>query len=156
IYVLLMLTSLEPRPNIASRTSSTGTVASPAISPESMMITRQPASPGNMSRREALLVFSLAGTAAMIPANRAIRLGGPIFLKSQDPHELAREHRRLGYSAAYCPEAEVQQTELVRGIREAYAAQNVVIAEVGAWNNMLDADVDKRKKNLQYVASRLA
>ncbi len=36
-------------------------------------------------------------------APRAIRLGGPIFLKSDDPVALAKEHRRLGYSAAYCP-----------------------------------------------------
>jgi len=99
----------------------------------------------------------LAGVvAAMIPHTGAIRLGGPIFLKSDDPKELAREHRRLGYGAAYCPEAGVRDADRVRVIREAFAAQNVVIAEVGAWDNMLDADLDKRKKNLQYVAERLA
>jgi sugar phosphate isomerase/epimerase len=31
-----------------------------------------------------------------------------------------------------------------------------VIAEVGAWNNMLDTDEAKRKANLQYVVDRLA
>jgi len=29
---------------------------------------------------------------------RKLRLGGPIFLKSEDPAELARAHRGLGYS----------------------------------------------------------
>jgi len=87
---------------------------------------------------------------------KAIRLGGPVFLKSEDPRELAREHRRLGYGAAYCPEAKVEDTARTREIEEAFAAENVVIAEVGAWVNMLDPDAEKRAKNLHYVAERLA
>jgi sugar phosphate isomerase/epimerase len=89
-------------------------------------------------------------------AGRPIRLGGPIFLKSDDPRELAREHRRLGYSAAYCPEAKAEDTARVREIEKAFAAENVVIAEVGAWVNMLDPDPTKRAKNLRYVVERLA
>src|ERR1044072_4043533 len=34
--------------------------------------------------------------------------------------------------------------------------RNVVIAEVGAWKNMLDPDSSKRKQNLDYVAERCA
>jgi sugar phosphate isomerase/epimerase len=85
-----------------------------------------------------------------------IRLGGPIFLRSEDPAELAREHRRLGYSAAYCPNAEVTDTDRIRAIERAFAAENVVIAEVGAWKNMLDPDAAKRKANLDYVIARCA
>lgn len=87
---------------------------------------------------------------------RPIRLGGPIFLKSDDPHELAREHRRLGYSAAYCPKCEVNDTARIRAIREGFAAENVVIAEVGAWYNMMDPDSDRRRENRRLVAERLA
>ncbi len=89
-------------------------------------------------------------------AKTPVRLGGPIFLRSSDPAELAREHRRLGYSAAYCPQATVQETELVRAIVRAFAAENVAIAEVGAWKNMLDPDAVKRKQNLEYVVERCA
>jgi sugar phosphate isomerase/epimerase len=89
-------------------------------------------------------------------AGKPIRLGGPIFLKSSDPRELAREHRRLGYGAAYCPEAKLEDTALLREIEKAFAAENVVIAEVGAWVNMLDPDAAKRAKNLLYVIERLA
>jgi len=89
-------------------------------------------------------------------SSKPIRLGGPIFLKSDDPRELAREHRRLGYGAAYCPEAKVEDTARVREIEKAFAAENVVIAEVGAWVNMLDPDAEKRAKNLHYVIERLA
>ena len=92
----------------------------------------------------------------MAAAGKPIRLGGPIFLKSRDPREMAHEHRRLGYGAAYCPEAKVEETALVREIERAFAAENVVIAEVGAWVNMLDPDAATRAKNLRYVAERLA
>jgi sugar phosphate isomerase/epimerase len=72
-----------------------------------------------------------------------------VFLKSEDPGELAREHRRLGYTAAYCPNGNPSD------IKKAFAAENVVIAEVGAWRNMLDPDPAKRRDNLRYVAERL-
>lgn len=105
-----------------------------------------------LSRRALLLAPALAGAAA----GSRIRLGGPIFLKSEDPRELAREHRRLGYSAAYCPDVRLSDTARIREIERAFAAENVVIAEVGAWRNMLDPDPDKRRENLRYVAERLA
>ncbi len=85
-----------------------------------------------------------------------VRLGGPIFLKSNDPVQLAREHRRIGYSAAYCPEADAKDGARIRAIREAFAAENIVISEVGAWKNMLDPDAATRAANLNYVTERLA
>lgn len=100
-----------------------------------------------------------SGTIKPLPGVQAkskLRLGGPIFLKSDDPVVLAKEHRRLGYSAAYCPAAQLNETERIREIERAFNAENVVIAEVGAWRNMLDADSGQRKKNLDYVTERLA
>jgi len=97
---------------------------------------------------------------ALVPGTstptRPLRLGGPVFLKSDDPGELAREHRRLGYGAAYCPEARLEDTVRLRAIERAFAAENVVIAEVGAWRNLLDPDPEKRRANFAYVRDRLA
>lgn len=85
-----------------------------------------------------------------------LRLGGPIFVKSDDPAELARAHRALGYNAAYVPAVKLSDAERIKAIEKAFAAENVVIAEVGAWKNMLEADAAKRKENLDYVTERLA
>lgn len=113
-----------------------------------------------LSRRRFLQSSSLLAGAALLPqfkaASTSLRLGGPIFLKSDDPVELAKEHRRLGYSAAYVPAVKVGETTKIQAIRKAFAEQNVIIAEVGAWVNMLDQDAEKRKKNLDYVTERLA
>ena len=110
-----------------------------------------------MTRRKLL---AGAGAAALghpaAAAGRPIRLGGPVFLKSDDPGELAREHRRLGYSAGLCPTSKPGDTARNREIEKAFAAANVVIAEVGAWKNMMDPDPAKRKENREYVIERLA
>jgi sugar phosphate isomerase/epimerase len=110
------------------------------------------------SRRAVLAALGSAAVASRVraAAGRPVRLGGQIFLKSDDPAELAREHRRLGYSAAYCPMAKATDTDRVRAIEKAFAAENVVISEVGAWKNMLDPDEQKRKENLRYVTDRMA
>ncbi len=83
-------------------------------------------------------------------------MGGPIFLKSDDPVELAREHRRLGYGAAYCPNVSLKDSGRIRAVEDAFRAEDVAIAEVGAWKNMLDPDSAKRKENLAYVVERCA
>ena len=110
----------------------------------------------SFTRRSALRLLGAAPLAWAWAAGRPVRLGGPVFLKSDDPAELAREHRRLGYSAAYCPAAQTNDTGRIRAIRDAFAKENVVIAEVGAWKNMLDPDAAVRKANLDYVTERLA
>ena len=110
-----------------------------------------------MTRRT--LFAGMAATAALAANAKAtskIRLGGPVFGKIDDPRELARAHRALGYSAAYCPEVKIDDASRIRAIEDAFKAENVVISEVGAWVNLLDPDGDKRKKNFDYVASRFA
>src|SRR3954468_8353996 len=106
-----------------------------------------------ITRRAALR--AAAAAALLRAAGRPIRLGAPIFLKSDDPAALAREHRRLGYTAAQCSPATPADTSRIDTIRKSYAAENVVIAEVGAWVNILDPDSAKRKKNMDYVIERM-
>lgn len=97
-----------------------------------------------------------AAVAAPAKGKSKIRLGGPVFGKHDDPRDLARAHRALGYSAAYCPEVKIEDTERIRAIEDAFKAENVIISEAGAWVNLLDPDGDKRKKNFDYVSTRLA
>ncbi len=115
-----------------------------------------------MTRRQLLTSASFTGMAATAAfaahakANSKIRLGGPVFGKHDDPRDLARAHRALGYSAAYCPDVKIDDTGRIRAIQDAFKAENVIISEVGAWVNLLDPDAEKRRKNFAYVESRLA
>jgi sugar phosphate isomerase/epimerase len=111
------------------------------------------------SRREFLVgATSLTALASVIRAAqmRRLRLGGPIFLESEDPQELAREHRRLGYRAAYVPKVATHDRQTIETTVKAFAAEDVVIAEVGAWKNLMDPDETVRKQNLDYVIDRMA
>jgi sugar phosphate isomerase/epimerase len=97
-----------------------------------------------------------ADTAPKTDATRRLRLGGPTFIKTDDPEQLAMEHRKLGYRAAYCPGVSLQDANRIKAIRQAFAKHDVVIAEVGRWVNLLDANPDKRKENLRVVTDGLA
>jgi sugar phosphate isomerase/epimerase len=114
------------------------------------------------NRREFLYGVGIAAVAASIPAargaaaDRAIRMGGPIFGSHPDPDDLARAHRELGYRAAYCPGVDLNDSARIRDISRAFAKHDVVIAEVGRWVNLLDADPAKRAANLKTVTDGLA
>lgn len=119
-----------------------------------------------MSRR-GFVRGALAGAAAAtlvprfsLPAAEnptgSIRLGGPSFSNAADPEELALAHRRLGYRAAYCPNVPVADTDRIRAIVAGFAKHDVVLAEVGRWVNLMDADPEKRRKNLATVTDGLA
>lgn len=89
-------------------------------------------------------------------AGRPIRLGAPVFHAPEDPDALARAHRALGYRAAYCPGVSLDDRDRVRALREAFARADVVIAEVGRWVNLLDANPQTRAENLARVTEGLA
>ena len=85
-----------------------------------------------------------------------MRLGGPVFVETDDPKELAKAHTAEGYRAAYCPGVTLQQPERIREIESAFAAEGVVIAEVGgAWGNMITPDLQKRNAQINTVCERL-
>jgi sugar phosphate isomerase/epimerase len=111
---------------------------------------------------------TLAGAAALSPAAGAgevrpgpaaasrIRLGAPFSAKGDDPEALARAHRAKGYRAAYCPDIALADRARIRATAEAFARQDVAIAEVGRWVNLLDADPAAQRKNLATVTEGLA
>ena len=85
-----------------------------------------------------------------------IRLGGPIFDTPNDPEELARAHLTCGYRAAYCPEVSLSDKEYISELRRTFEKYNIVIAEAGAWCNLISVNNSERKKNFKYVCERLA
>ena len=86
----------------------------------------------------------------------SVRLGAPVFGAPADPDGLARFHRDLGYRAAYCPGVKLDDKERIRDTETAFKKHDVVIAEVGRWVNLMDADPEKRKKNHAFVTEGLA
>ena len=100
--------------------------------------------------------FAAASRAERSAASHPLRLGGPVFGDLQDPEELARAHRQLGYRAAYCPNVALTDSARIHALAEAFARHDVVIAEVGRWVNLMEADTAKQQANLKLVIDGLA
>ncbi len=118
----------------------------------------------NISRRIFLQSTAAGVATASLPASSystnlptmPMRLGGPVFTDSDDPGVLAEAHENLGYRAAYTPDISLNDKEMILSITKEFQKRDIVIAEVGAWVNMLDPDNAKRKKNMNYVIQRMA
>ncbi len=114
----------------------------------------------------AIAAAGLAGTAEPLRAEEPVRepararhpvrLGGPVFNAGDDPEALALAHRKVRYRAAYCPGVSLEDAARIRAISDAFRKHDVVIAEVGRWCNLLEADAEKRKANLKTVTEGLA
>lgn len=73
-----------------------------------------------------------------------------------DVYALARAHRERGLSAAYCPQVALDDGERLREVREAFAAEGILLAEVGGWRNMLHPDAAEARRERQRMAEYLA
>jgi sugar phosphate isomerase/epimerase len=111
-----------------------------------------------LDRRSFLAVAAAAAAAPLAHAAAAptLRLGAPVSVAGDDPEALARAHRAKGYRAAYCPDIRIDDRARIRATVEAFARQDVAIAEVGRWVNLLDSDPEARRKNLRTVSDGLA
>jgi sugar phosphate isomerase/epimerase len=85
----------------------------------------------------------------------AVRIGGPIAYNG-DPEAYAREHVAFGYRAAYMPNIRLENRDEISAIVRAIAANELVIAEAGAWKNLIAHDEAQRKANLEFAAHQLA
>jgi len=115
----------------------------------------------DFSRRSFVLgLFTARGLIAAQPAasgkQGSVRLGGPVFARTDDPEELARAHVKQGYRAGYCPGISLSDASRISATAAAFSKHGVVIAEVGRWVNLLDADPQKRRANLKQVVDGLA
>jgi len=86
-----------------------------------------------------------------------ILLGGPVYVDDDaDVETLARAHVEQGYGAAYWPEISLDDPDGIRRAEEAFKKAGVVIAEVGAWCNIIPSDTEQHEQAIEYVSQRLA
>lgn len=83
-----------------------------------------------------------------------MRLGAPIR-DTHSPEEWIAELRAKGYRAAYCPLDETAPDSLISEYRQAAIEHDIVIAEVGIWNNMLAPDPELHARNIDRSIRRL-
>jgi len=109
-----------------------------------------------LAKGAAVAAGAFARNAAAAPSAPPLRLGAPVSVPGDDPEALAKAHRAKGYRAAYCPSLRLDDRERIQATVEAFARQDVAIAEVGRWVNLLDPEPEARRKNLATVTEGLA
>ena len=83
-----------------------------------------------------------------------MRLGAPVFGHTS-ASEWVQAHVKKGYKAAYWPLRDDAPIAQINEYLSAARDNDLVIAEVGIWNNMLDPDPAKRKENFNKAVKRL-
>lgn len=90
-----------------------------------------------------------------------IRFGGPLLTNfsevDYDPERYALLHKEKGYRAALAPAGlNISDTDKIQGLKKAFASQDIMIAELGIYNNMLDPDPAVQKASREAVMEGLA
>jgi sugar phosphate isomerase/epimerase len=84
-----------------------------------------------------------------------MRFGGFIFKKWTTPEEWAQAAIEAGYSAVYFPVDHTADVSIIDGYTKAAKDHDLVICEIGVWNNLLDKDPVKKKENLDRAIRQL-
>jgi len=122
--------------------------------------------PKPLSRRD-LIKGTLAGVAMCATGSsiqsataqtsrHPLRLGGPVFGRTEGPDQWVQAVKQLGYSAAYCPVGPDASDDTVKAYATAATQANIIISEVGAWSNPLSSDDQERQAALAKCRTSLA
>lgn len=85
-----------------------------------------------------------------------MRLGASVFYKGTDPEQYALAHVEKGYGAAIAPRwLSLEQPKELEAFKKAMKKHDIVIAEVGVWNNPLHPDKEEAEKCIHLMVERL-
>ena len=82
-----------------------------------------------------------------------MRLGAPVF-NWTNAEEWALRHIEKGYGAAYWPLPADASPAQEEAFISAANAHDLVIAEVGIWNNLLDPNAQKQEVHIRCAITR--
>lgn len=98
-----------------------------------------------------------ARTTPVLGQMKPVRVGAAsMYISDADPDAWAKNARELQYRAVNAPDVSINDTARIKAICEAVERYDLVIAQVGRWVNLLDADPVKRKANIDAVTEGLA
>lgn len=84
-----------------------------------------------------------------------MRLGGILCKPWSTPEEWALAAEAMGYSAVYFPVDCTAELAVIDGYRQAAKEHDLVISEVGVWNNTLDRNPEKRALAIERAVRQL-
>lgn len=84
-----------------------------------------------------------------------MRFGGIIFKSWRSPEEWAQAAKEAGYSAVYFPVDYTASQKEIDGYRDAAKEADLVVCEIGVWNNTLSPDTAQREAAIEKAVHQL-
>ena len=85
-----------------------------------------------------------------------MRLGASVFYNGNDPEQFALAHVAKGYGAAIAPSwLSLERPGEIDAFKKAMKKHDIVIAEVGVWNNPMHPDKAEADKNIKLMVDKL-
>ena len=84
-----------------------------------------------------------------------MRFGGIIFKEWRTPQEWADAAREAGYSAVYFPVDYTAADKVIDGYLDAAREADLIICEIGVWNNVLDPHRERREAAIDRAIHQL-
>ncbi len=88
-------------------------------------------------------------------AMNPVRLGGPVPGRFDNPEQWVKAVKSLRYSAAVCPLQPGASPELIKAFSSGAKKNNILISEVGVWNNVFNPDETARKAAIEMNVQSL-
>ncbi len=85
----------------------------------------------------------------------ALKLGIAMSFPHSSPEEWAEKHREAGLEAIVFPCSYKSNVSKIDSYVKAANDNGLVIAEVGAWKNVMDLDENKREENIDFCIKQL-
>ena len=85
-----------------------------------------------------------------------MRFGGPVLKPFNNPEEWIKVMQELKYNACTFPLSHKAPTSDIDSYKAAANAADIMIAEVGVWNNPISPDAAQAKEARQYAKDQLA
>ena len=102
-----------------------------------------------------MLGLSLDLASSSLVNQGSVRLGGPLFGEIDGPDHWIKKLKSAGYRAAYCPLKPGADETTIRAYRDAAKKNDLVIAEVGAWSNMVSPDPEAYQSSVEKCIESL-
>ena len=85
-----------------------------------------------------------------------MRFGGPFIGKYTDPESWSNSLKEWGFRSTFCPLPIGAPDADIKAVKKAAQESDIVIAEVGVWNNPIDVDPAKRRIAMDACKAGLA
>jgi sugar phosphate isomerase/epimerase len=103
-----------------------------------------------------IISFEYYQAVSLITEDLGMRLGGSVFAKDNSPEGWVEALKHCGFTAAFWPFEKRMDESITNAFVKAAESNDILIAEVGVWNNPLSSDKETKRAAIKACQEMLA